>query len=112
MLCSRYVSFHSLLTCDKFPVRFLAKLQQNDQRTVLGKTLLRIAKECGSGPMLQPSLSKTFVKKNMKYAAVPDSEKWRPSILSELLDARSGRSSMPGFSSAEVEDMIKFVCTS
>ena len=113
MLCSRYVSFHqSLLTCDKFPVRFLARIQQNDQRTVLGKTLLRIAKECGSGPMLQPNLSKTFVKKNMKYAAVPDSEKWRPSILSELLDARSGRSSMPGFSSAEVEDMIKFVCTS
>ena len=113
MLCSRYASFHqSLLTCDKFPVRYLARLHQDDQRTVFGRTLRRIAHECGNGSPVQKFPSKTLVKKNMKYFAVPDSEAWRCSILNDLLKARDDISTLPGFSLAEVEDMVKFVCTS
>ena len=111
MLCSRYVSFHkSLLTCDKFPVRFLASLHQNDQRTVFGRTLRQIGNMCGLPPQHFPS--KILVKRKMKYFGVPNSETWRPSLLRDLLGARQDRSALPGFSSAEIEEMIKFVCTS
>ena len=115
MLCSRYASFHqSLLTCDKFPIRYLARLYENDQRTVFGKTLRRIHHECSSGTdtTLPPFPSKNLVKKKMKYFAVPDNETWRLSLLHDLLGARKDKSVMPGFSAAEIEEMLAFVCTS
>ena len=113
MLCSRYSSFHqSLLICDKFPVRFLARLHHHDQRTVFGRTLLKIAKDCNNGSTLQPFPSKSLVKKTMKYFAVPDVEKWRPCMLKELLDVKNYRCALPGFSSEEVSSLLKFVCTS
>ena len=110
MLCSRFISFQkSLLTCNKFPVRFLASLQQNDQRTVFGRTLKKISNQCGTVDQL-PSNSQ--VKMNMKYFAVPATEAWRPSLLKNLLDIRNDRAALPGFSNTEVEEMIKFVATS
>ena len=108
MLCSRFVSFHqSLLKCSKFPVRYLARLHESDQRTVFGRTLAHIAHECD-----HPLPSKTLVKKKMKYCAVPNSEVWRSSLLTDLLKAKDDISTLPGFSSTEVEEMLKFVCTS
>ena len=47
----------------------------------------------------------------MKYFAVPNEETWRLSLLHDLLGARKDRSVLPGFSTAEVEDMVEFVCT-
>ena len=109
MLCSRYVSFQqSLLKCEKFPVRYLARLQQADQRTVFGRTLCKISQECGNGQQVQ----KAAVKRTMKYYAVPEAEVWRPSLLRDLLRARKDISTLPGFSLPEVEEMIQFVCIS
>ena len=111
MLCSRYVSFQkSLLTCSKFPVKFLASLCQLDQRTVFGRTLREIGNLCGSPPETFPC--STMVKRKMMYARVPDAESWRPGLLKELMEVRSSKSALPGFSQEEVEEMIKFVCTS
>ena len=113
MLCSRYVSFHqSLLRCEKFPVKYLARLQQADQRTLFGRTLCQISQECGNGQPMQNFPSKTAVKKTMKYFAVPEAEAWRPSLLSHLLSAREDIATLPGFSLTEVEEMIQFVCIS
>ena len=110
MLCRSYISFQkSLLTCDKFPVRFLASLHQNDQRTVLGRTLRKISDQCGQVDQLP---SKCQVKMQMKYYKVPVAEAWRPSLLKNLLDIRNDRAVLPGFSITEVEAMIKFVSTS
>ena len=110
MLCSRYISFQkSLMVCDKFPVRFLASLHQDDQRTVFGRTLREIANQCGAVDQLP---SKSQVKMKMKYFKVPVNEEWRPSLLKNLLDIRNGRETLVGFSSNEVEEMIKFVSTS
>ena len=104
MLCSRYAGFHqSLLKCDKFAVRYLARLHQEDQRTTFGRTLRQIACEC----------EETFpVKKKMKYFAVPEVEVWRLSLVDDLLKARDNISALPGFSLAEVEEMLTFICTS
>ena len=81
MICSRLANFHnSLLTCDKFPVRFLARLKEKDQRTVFGQNLKKIGEECG-----KPFRNKKEVKKLMTYFPLPDSEKWRIPMLKELL---------------------------
>ena len=109
MMCSRYAGFHqTLLKCDKFSVRYLARLHEQDMRTVFGRTLRQIASECGGDFPVQ----KEDVKKKMKYFAVPDHEVWRCSLVKELLKVRDNTSTLSDFSRAEVDDMLKFVCTS
>ena len=111
MLCSRYSSFHeALLKSNKFPVKLLASLHQQDQRTVFGSTLRRIADESGTARGQFPS--KAEVKKNVRYLSVPACEAWRPGLLKDLMEIRRDRAALPGFSAAEVDDMIQFVCTS
>ena len=113
MMCSRYAGYQqSLLKCNKFPVRFLARLVQHDQRTVSGRNLRQITLECGQGLPVKQFPSKTLVKKRMKYCPVPSSEAWRLSLLHDLLDVRNRMSTLTGFSTVEVEDMIQFICTS
>ena len=90
----------------------LARLHRHDQRTVFGRTLLKIAKECSNGSTPQLFPSKPLVKKNMKYFAVPNVEQWRPRMLKEHLDVKNYRGALPGFSSEEVDSLLKFVCTS
>ena len=112
MMCSRYASFHqSLLTCDKFPVRFLARLQELDHRTVFGRTISKIASECKIDFLAGQILSKTDVKMKLKYFPIPDAEAWRSGLLNDLLMARKDISTLPGFSRGEVEELLKFVCT-
>ena len=109
MLCSRFAGFHqSLLKFDKFAVRYLASLCQKDERTVFCRTLRQIAEECE----VNFPASKNIVKKMMKYFPVPEGESWRPPLLSELLNVRDGISTLPGFSLAEVDEILKFVCCS
>ena len=82
----------------------------HDQRTVFGRTLRKIADECGIPRIQFPT--KSLVKKRMKFAPVPASEAWRPGLLKNLLMIRRDREALPGFSAAEVDEMIEFVCTS
>ena len=47
MLSSRFVSFHGeLVKSQKFCVRFLARLQERDMRTVTGRLLFYTTREC------------------------------------------------------------------
>ena len=102
MLCSPYISFQkSLLTCDKFTVRFLASLQQNDQRTVFGRTLRKFQTNGSAAPQISSQ---------DEYEVLCCSCYW--SLLKNLLDIRNHRAALPGFSVTEVEEMIKFVSTS
>ena len=108
MICSRLANFHnSLLTCDKFPIRFLARLKEKDQRTVFGQNLKKIGEECG-----KPFPTKNEVKKLMVYFPLPDSEKWRIPILKELFGHKAEKLEIPNFSKSEVEDLLLFICTS
>ena len=70
----------------------------------------KIADECGTLRIQFPT--KSLVKKRMKFAPVPASEAWRPGLLKNLLMIRRDREALPGFSAAEVDEMIEFVCTS
>ena len=106
LMCSRYAGFHkSLLTCDKFPVRFLARLTESDQRSVFGQNLRKIGHECNK---MFPT--KSEVKRRMKYFPVPSSEEWRISLLKELVGYKVDNLAIPGFSKSEAEEMLKFVC--
>ena len=109
MLCSRFVSFHkSLLSCSKFPVRFLARVFESDLRTVHGKNIFEIGQLCQSEPeQLRPGL----VKKSMKYMNIPTSEAWRISIGEELLNIRDNDDqSIPCFDNDELECLLRYIC--
>ena len=119
-MCSRLVNFSkSLRSCDKFAVRFLASMSENDNRTVLGQNLQKIRKECSeksseksSSRKIYTPLTKNEVKQKMNYSAVPESEKWRVPMLLELLDCRNEKVTIPNFSTVETEDILHFICTS
>ena len=108
MMNSRLVSFHSsLISSNKFPVRFLARLTENDQRSVIGQNLAKIRKICR-----EKSPSKYSVKKSMKYFPIPEDQKWRVSIIRELLDCKDGSKEVLNFTSTEIGDMLEYACTS
>ena len=77
MLASRYIMFYkSLVNSSKLCVRFLSRLNENDKRTVLGKTLQRIMDECELSDQQSrlSLLSSSLVKRKMKYYRVPEKE--------------------------------------
>ena len=111
MLASRYVTFsNSLLKSKKMPVRFLARLAQSDLRTVLGKTLSSLQTSCGLAPHQSSQLTANFVKRKLRYFATPESEAWRVDMSLELLKLRQSELALPGFSSAEREEIVKHIC--
>ena len=109
MLCSRYIKFmDSLVKCNKRCVRNLALLVRNDRRTIVGKNISNIAYDCG---VVRESLQYRDAKRS-KYWSVPALERWRPSILLELLDVRSQKSVVRNFDYEEINLMINNVCSS
>ena len=60
------------------------------------------------------SLDAHFVSSQVKYAPVPDDEKWRISLLKELIGLRNHNFFLEDdqLTEEEIEDMILFVATS
>ena len=117
MLASRYATFYkSLISCRKTAVRFMARLAAEDQRTVLGSTLTKLMMKCDINTDADGALEKLtpgLIKQRMSYAIVPEQELWRMSIGQEFLKICDGcGTSLPGFTKTEVEDILKFVCSS
>ena len=112
MLASRYVTFYkALVNSSKFPVRFIARLKEQDRRSVLGKTLHNILEQCDliEGESLE-ILSANLVKKKMKYFRVPVAEEWRLPILTDLLKIREKKLELNNFEPNEIEEMITDIC--
>ena len=113
VLASRYIGFYrSLLCTKKTPVRFLARLCESDQRTVLGRTLTRIAEDTSIRSNDLNKLPSNFVKQNLPYWPLPEAEKWRLSFCEELLALRTDELVLDGFSVNEREEILKHVCVS
>ena len=111
MLSSRYVTFYrSLILSAKLPVRFLARLYEADNRTVLGRTLATLCRLCSVTNL--SSLTSQCVKNKLKYFEVPEPEEWRVDMVTELLRLRKEKLSLPEFSSEEIKNILDFVCTS
>ena len=112
ILASKFVSFHrSLISSNKFPVRFLARLVEKDLRTVHGRNLHEIASQCNLGYSPDLSLLKpNLVKKNVEYKPIPEEDKWKVSICQELLSARDDVLELPGFTSDEDAELPDYLC--
>ena len=111
VIASRYATFHkSLLSSVKKPVRFLARMNEFDLRTVLGKTLNKLALMTGLDGSYLAKLTASYVKKNMKYAQVPETECWRVPLCDELLGVQNGERWLEGFTLEEQDDLLRFVC--
>lgn len=113
MLSSRYVTFYrSLVTCKKFCVRFLARIQERDNRTVLGRTLESLMTECDLPPSKLNELTAPLVKKKCCYMSVPDAEVWRIPMLVELIKVRDSQLALVNLNSDEINDLIDHLCVS
>ena len=110
MLMSRLTSFHkSLVGSPKFSVRFLARLAEKDMRTVMGRTLNYLVRQCNVNSL--DDLNAPLVKESLKYAVVPEAEGWRVSLANELKDIRDGKSNLGEFSKKEIEEMLVSACS-
>ena len=71
---------------------------------MMGKTLSKIVREC---KISMEDLTANIVKKKMRYSVAPVSESWRVAMVSELMDKNID---VPGFSEAEIRDMLTYAC--
>ena len=112
MLASRYVTFvKSLVNSNKFSVRYLARWNERDHRTVLGRTLCRMKAECDVSKAVG-LLTPGAVKRNMKYSHIKEGEQWRINLILELIEVRARKLGIPDFETNEVDEMIKHLCIS
>ena len=112
MLASRFINFHkALVNSSKFCVRYLARLAERDMRTVMGRTLHYLLEQCGLNTNQLEELSPGLIKKSLKYAQAPEGEEWRIHLALELKSIRAEPSTLDGFTITEVEEMLKFTCT-
>ena len=111
VLLGRYIGFHeSLVNSPKFTVRYLARLFENDLRTVLGRTLRTLVMDFGVSDARK--LSSKLVKKGFKYAAVPPGSEWKDGLALELISGRDLGLELLDFTRTEIDEMLTFVCTS
>ena len=103
MLCSRLVKFwEGLRTCKKGSVRYLVSLVHDDRRTMTGRTVSKIADDC----FIERKLLTSAHAKKICYFPPPVEERWRIHIVKELIEVRDGKAEVPGFSQAEVKEML------
>ena len=100
------------MSCDKKPVRFLARLNECDLRSVLGRTLNSLMTIVGIDSGNPNDLTADVVKKRMRYSLVPEIEVWRVSLGHEILSARVGCLLVDGFSYEELDEILSYACTS
>ena len=108
MLAARYVTFHkSLVSTPKLCVRLMARLFENDQRTVLGRTLHSLTGLCDV-----PSISLLTSSRVKAYFGVPVEEQWKIKTVTELMQIRNQSLSLPGFTAEEISVLLTSTCIS
>ena len=112
MLSSRFVTFHKgLRSCSKLPVRFLARVYEDDLRTVHGRNVYEITKMCGLESCEIERLNPSIVKKSVTYREIPTDESWRVGLCQELLAIRDDDDSyVPGFDDDDLESILSYIC--
>ena len=112
MLASRFTTFlRSLVSSTKVNVRFLARLSQEDHRTVIGKNTRSLLDQCGIDASLIKDLTPSVIKKNCHYFKLPNSEEWKVPILHELLKVKSGQLALENLDANETNQIIVQLCT-
>ena len=102
--------YKSLVETQKTPIRFLARIAERDQRTVLGRTLSRLLEITGLSVENLDKLTASLVKKQMLYQPVSEENRWRIQACKELIAVRRENLRLDGFGQNEVEEMLDFLC--
>ena len=112
ILLARYATcYQSLVNSPKFVVRFMARLLERDQRTVLGKILEYMLNICKLQSSELYKLKSGIIKSKCIFEATPSGHEWVPLIAHELLELRGTDMEVAGFSNDEIDEMLSFVCT-
>ena len=108
MICTRFVKFvKNLKLCNKSGICLLINMVQNDNSTVCGKNMATIANLC---QVDREGMTSNDVKQNMKYSSIPETEKWRESMLTEMLLYRNcDFVKIDNFLKHEIDDIIDMV---
>ena len=110
MLMSRLVNFHKgLIKSPKFTIRFLARLAENDHRTVLGNNLTWLLSKCNLENVEE--LSPRIVKEKVSYIPEDPSNNWKISLAQELFRVRNKDVQIEGFSDLEISEIFHYICT-
>ena len=108
-LIGRFLKFvDQLRKSKKVCLKNLVNTIQYDVQSVTGRNLRKIMLLADRNTIdeLNP-----FDATNIKFKEVPESEQWRIGMVHELTDIKFGNSELVGFSSEEVNDIVKLVCT-
>ena len=108
MICSRFMKFlEGVSSSTNVNVRHLANIVINDRRTLVGRTMTRLATDCNTD---RSSLTYNIVK-NMQYKTPSVDNSWRLPMLKELLSIRCGEKEVAGFDAEAIDVMIDDICT-
>ena len=112
MLLSRFVGFHhELVKSPKFCIRFLARLQEKDLRTSMGRTLHYLLKQCKIDDNDLVKLTHRKVKSSVLYTTTNTESAWSINLANELHNIRNKTMGIRGFTEDEIDEMFNFVCT-
>ena len=100
MLIRRFIKFYnSLSKCQKPSVKYLMALQEKDGRSVFGRNIRNILKECHA---------EKFSEAQYIYKPVPDDQQWRVHLLKELLESQAYRYDCE-LSRQQISEIIDFL---
>ena len=110
MLSSRFIKFmQSLVSSTKSSISYLARLVRYDNRSLAGRTISRLSKECNVNKI---ALTVSSVSKSVRYFPVPEEELWRIDLMKELLNVNRSFLDINDFNYMEINHMMNFICTS
>ena len=110
LMASRLVKFHEMLLKSERPaINLIAKITENDCRTIHGSNMKHIANNCET---TIENLSSYIVKESMKFCRVASEDEWKISVVKELIQTKNGMLNLSEFDNNDLTDMIKILTTS
>ena len=62
--------------------------------------------------MYRTGIQNVQVQERMWYSKLEADDQWKVNLAMEIMDVREGCKSVDGFLTNEVEDMLRYICTS
>ena len=109
MLAKRFLKFHETLQrSKKFSVRFLSELSGGNIVTTYGKNLWNIQNKC------EENVTSRNLSKLLRYAPVPEQEKWRIEAAKDMLEVKWIISEITNMETdnGDVDELLNHICSS
>ena len=104
-----FISFlHPIRSSSKRIPKDLLRVIQYDTRSITGNNirhLLRLTQKFKIEDVSKHDIL------NIVYCPVPENEKWRIPLIKEIIEARNSTLEVIGFTPAELEDILDYLCS-